>query len=148
MATIQVDIVSAEGEIYSGDAAMVYAPARMGDVTQSSRLLTEGLIPLSEVPKIIGADENGRRLHRSAPWRWVSKGVKGPDGDPVRLEAVKNGRGWCTSQAAVARFLAAQTPAPRRSEPSRAPASLRRKTLEILAKHGLAGHGRGADSGE
>jgi len=32
MATIQVDIVSAEGEIYSGDAAMVYAPARMGEV--------------------------------------------------------------------------------------------------------------------
>jgi len=32
MATIQVDIVSAEGEIYSGDAQMVYAPARMGEV--------------------------------------------------------------------------------------------------------------------
>lgn len=32
MATIQVDIVSAEGEIYSGIAAMVYAPARMGEV--------------------------------------------------------------------------------------------------------------------
>jgi F-type H+-transporting ATPase subunit epsilon len=32
MATIQVDIVSAEGEIHSGDASMVYAPARMGDV--------------------------------------------------------------------------------------------------------------------
>jgi F-type H+-transporting ATPase subunit epsilon len=32
MPTIQVDIVSAEGEIYSGDAAMVYAPARMGEV--------------------------------------------------------------------------------------------------------------------
>ena len=32
MATIHVDIVSAEGEIYSGEAAMVYAPARMGDV--------------------------------------------------------------------------------------------------------------------
>jgi F-type H+-transporting ATPase subunit epsilon len=30
--TIQVDIVSAEGEIYSGDASMVYAPARMGEV--------------------------------------------------------------------------------------------------------------------
>jgi F-type H+-transporting ATPase subunit epsilon len=30
--TIQVDIVSAEGEIYSGDARMVYAPARMGEV--------------------------------------------------------------------------------------------------------------------
>ena len=32
MATIQVDIVSAEGEIYPGDAKMVYAPARMGEV--------------------------------------------------------------------------------------------------------------------
>ncbi len=32
MATIHVDIVSAEGEIYSGDANMVYAPAKMGEV--------------------------------------------------------------------------------------------------------------------
>ena len=32
MATIQVDIVSAEGEIHSGEAKMVYAPARMGEV--------------------------------------------------------------------------------------------------------------------
>ena len=32
MPTIHVDIVSAEGEIYSGDAAMVFAPARMGEL--------------------------------------------------------------------------------------------------------------------
>ena len=32
MATIRVDIVSAEGEIHSGDARMVYAPAKMGEV--------------------------------------------------------------------------------------------------------------------
>ena len=32
MATIQVDIVSAEGEIHSGDAAMVFAPATLGEV--------------------------------------------------------------------------------------------------------------------
>jgi len=32
MATIHVDIVSAEGEIYSGEARMVFAPARMGEV--------------------------------------------------------------------------------------------------------------------
>ena len=32
MATVRVDIVSAEGEIHSGEARMVYAPARMGDV--------------------------------------------------------------------------------------------------------------------
>ena len=31
-ATIHVDIVSAEGEIHSGDALMVFAPAKMGEV--------------------------------------------------------------------------------------------------------------------
>ena len=32
MKTIKIDIVSAEGEIHSGDANMVYAPAQMGEV--------------------------------------------------------------------------------------------------------------------
>ena len=32
MASIHVDIVSAEGEIFAGEANMVYAPARMGEV--------------------------------------------------------------------------------------------------------------------
>ena len=32
MKTIKSDIVSAEGEIHSGDANMVYAPAQMGEV--------------------------------------------------------------------------------------------------------------------
>ena len=32
MATIHVDIVSAEGEIHSGDAQMVFAPAKMGEI--------------------------------------------------------------------------------------------------------------------
>jgi len=32
MATIHVDIVSAEGEIHTGEATMVFAPASMGEV--------------------------------------------------------------------------------------------------------------------
>lgn len=32
MASIHVDIVSAEGEIHSGNASMVFAPAKMGEV--------------------------------------------------------------------------------------------------------------------
>jgi F-type H+-transporting ATPase subunit epsilon len=32
MATIHVDIVSAEGEIFSGEASMVIVPASMGDI--------------------------------------------------------------------------------------------------------------------
>jgi len=41
---LQVDIVSAEGEIYSGEASMVFAPAKMGEVGIAPRhapLLTD-----------------------------------------------------------------------------------------------------------
>lgn len=37
MATIKVDIVSAEGAIWAGDASLVIAPARMGDVGVAPR---------------------------------------------------------------------------------------------------------------
>ena len=36
-ATIHVDIVSAEGEIYSGDAAMVFVPAVQGEIGVAPR---------------------------------------------------------------------------------------------------------------
>ena len=44
MPTIQIDIVSAEGEIHSGEASMVFAPARMGEIGIAPRhapLLTQ-----------------------------------------------------------------------------------------------------------
>lgn len=44
MATIKVDIVSAEGEIHSGEASMVFAPAKMGEIGIAPRhapLLTQ-----------------------------------------------------------------------------------------------------------
>ena len=47
MGTINVEIVSAEGEIFSGEAEMVFAPARLGEVGIAPRhapLLTD-LIP-------------------------------------------------------------------------------------------------------
>lgn len=37
MATIHVDIVSAEGEIFSGEATMVFAPASEGDIGVAPR---------------------------------------------------------------------------------------------------------------
>ena len=58
MATIKVDIVSAEGEIHSGTASMVFAPAMLGEVGIAPRhapLLT----PLSPGEVRI-QDENGK----------------------------------------------------------------------------------------
>ena len=47
MATIHVDIVSAEGEIHSGDAQMVFAPAKMGEIGIAPRHapLLSALVP-------------------------------------------------------------------------------------------------------
>ncbi len=58
MATIKVDIVSAEGEIHSGTASMVFAPAKMGEVGIAPRhapLLT----PLSP-GEVRVQDEDGK----------------------------------------------------------------------------------------
>ena len=44
MPTLKVDIVSAEGEIFSGEASMVFAPAKMGEIGIAPRhapLLTD-----------------------------------------------------------------------------------------------------------
>lgn len=44
MASIRVDIVSAEGEIFSGEATMVFAPAKLGEIGIAPRhapLLTD-----------------------------------------------------------------------------------------------------------
>ena len=43
--------------------------------------------------------------------RWIRQGVRVPGGTWVRLEAVRLAGKWITSQPAIERFLAAQTPA-------------------------------------
>jgi F-type H+-transporting ATPase subunit epsilon len=58
MATIQIDIVSAEGEIHSGLASMVFAPAKMGEVGIAPRHAPM-LTPLSPGQVRI-QDENGK----------------------------------------------------------------------------------------
>jgi len=58
MASIQVDIVSAEGEIHSGTASMVFAPAKMGEVGIAPRHAPM-LTPLSP-GEVRVQDENGK----------------------------------------------------------------------------------------
>ena len=58
MATLKVDIVSAEGEIYSGTASMVFAPAKMGEVGIAPRHAPM-LTPLSP-GEVRVQDENGK----------------------------------------------------------------------------------------
>jgi hypothetical protein len=43
-------------------------------------------------------------------WRWILRGVPGPDGRRVRLEAIRCGGMWLTSREALQRFTEAITP--------------------------------------
>jgi F-type H+-transporting ATPase subunit epsilon len=54
MNTIHVDIVSAEGEIFSGEATMVFAPAQMGEL---------GVAP-NHAPLLTGLRPGGVRVKR------------------------------------------------------------------------------------
>ena len=66
----------------------------------------ETLSPLSEAPKHLPPRPNGKRVHISACYRWISRGVRG-----VHLESIKIGGSTYTSKEALQRI------AERRSRP-------------------------------
>ena len=59
--TIHVDIVSAEGELFSGDAAMVFAPASQGDLGIAPRHAP--LLTLLKAGEVTVQTTNGERHH-------------------------------------------------------------------------------------
>jgi len=67
-------------------------------------LQSETLIPVSEAPKHLPSRPSGKRVHISAVYRWIVRGVKG-----VRLESLKIGGGTYTSLEALQRFADALT---------------------------------------
>jgi hypothetical protein len=60
--------------------------------------------------------------------RWITRGVIGPSGERVRLEAARLGGRWITTPGAIRRFVAAQTPVldGERATSSRTPVQRRR----------------------
>jgi hypothetical protein len=58
---------------------------------------------------VIGTTQLARRqcLGPSTVFRWIIKGLPAAAGGRVRLEAVRRGRKWFTSHAALRRFFAA-----------------------------------------
>ena len=59
-------------------------------------LETDELLPVNAICKA----RIGRRVSPTTLWRWRLKGVNG-----AKLECVRVGAQWCTTQAAFSRFL-------------------------------------------
>ena len=52
----------------------------------------------------------GKSVTLSCLVRWITSGVRGPNGQRIRLEAVRLAGRWITTPQAILRFLEAQTP--------------------------------------
>ena len=94
----------------------------------------EPLITLTRAAGKVPGHRGADRLHPATLTRWILIGVKGPAGGRVKLEAVRMGSRWLTSEAAVARFSAALTPpSADSSAPSRSPAERRQAAQQAEA---------------
>jgi hypothetical protein len=74
-------------------------------------LLRETLINLSQAARRIPAFRGSGRCHPSTIFRWLTTGVKLPNGEQLRLEGFRLAGRWLTSEQAVDRFLLAQNEA-------------------------------------
>jgi hypothetical protein len=73
-------------------------------------LIGETPLSLSQAARRLPPGRRDRPVTLSCLVRWIMNGLAGPDGQRVRLEAVRLGGRWITSEQALARFAAALTP--------------------------------------
>jgi hypothetical protein len=75
--------------------------------TSTPPLAGEPLITLAQAASCFPGHRGAARLHPSTLTRWILKGVRAIDGCTVRLQALRCGCRWLTSEAALARFAMA-----------------------------------------
>ena len=78
--------------------------------TNPSHLLAETLIGLCDAARRLPPARRGRPVSFSCVLRWITSGVPGPDGKRVKLEGVRVGGRWLTSEEALARWAERLTP--------------------------------------
>src|SRR6202142_3434290 len=76
----------------------------------ASQLLAETLIGLCDAARRLPPARGGRPVSFSCVLRWITDGVRGPDGGRVRLEAVRLGGRWLISEEALERWSDRLTP--------------------------------------
>lgn len=90
--------------------------------------LSKGFGPTKAAKKVPPLRED-RPVASSTIIRWIVDGCVGPDGEVVRLEAVRLGARWVTDEAALQRFVQRLTPTTD-SRPDQRPPTARRSADE------------------
>jgi hypothetical protein len=85
-----------------------------------ANLLSENLIGLCAAARQLPPGRGGRPVSFSCVLRWITHGIPGPDGRRVKLEGVRVGGRWLTSEEAMGRWAERLTP---RLDNDKAPAT-------------------------
>ncbi|MDB5311929.1 MAG: hypothetical protein JWO38_6131 [Gemmataceae bacterium] len=93
----------------------------------------EPLRPMAQLVARYSGARGAKRPHPSTPIRWATSGARAVDGRVVKLEAVRLGCRWLSSEAAFARFMTALA-TPLGQEPVRSPASRNRASERAAAE--------------
>jgi hypothetical protein len=73
-------------------------------------ILSADRLTLAEACQLVPPARKNTRPHLSTVLRWITEGAPGPNGDRVRLAAVRFGGRWITSRQALRDFAKALTP--------------------------------------
>jgi uncharacterized protein DUF1580 len=68
------------------------------------KLATEKVVAVCRASKHFPRRREGKKPHTATIYRWARYGVRGVDGNPVRLETIRVGCTLCTSVEAIQRF--------------------------------------------
>jgi hypothetical protein len=79
------------------------------------------LTPIPQLIPLLPPGRGSERIHGSTLLRWILKGIRGPDGQRVRLRAVRVGSRWMSSSAWLGEFFEALTPVFRDADAAPAP---------------------------
>lgn len=93
--------------------------------TVLSEIRQHGGLRLSAVGRMFPAARGKGTTNPATVWRWARLGATTPSGGRVRLEVVRVGMSYLTSQAALDRFVTALTVASMPDAPAPAPAPVR-----------------------
>jgi Protein of unknown function (DUF1580) len=108
----------------------------LNGATFKASILNETVIGLAAAARRLPPLRAGRPVHPATLTRWIDKGIIGPGGQRVKLEALRVGASWVTSTEAIQRFCDALSVRPdgnAAAPPVRTPGQ-RQRASEAAAK--------------
>ena len=93
----------------------------------------EPLLKLAEAARRLPGHRGDGRLHPATLTRWIQRGCLSASGRRVRLEALRCGGRWLTSEGALARFMDALTEGGQSTGESQSPTA-RRHASDVAAR--------------